>query len=175
MDDHKRSSASPDGGDREAIREVRLAPFSSPLGVQEAASVFEPTARGRGKTAPHMEVRDLVPEPPLRRHLLFDQAHRLATMPRKKQDEFSQSAFWSALVSVPGGVAGFLDIMDKTPTQPKILDLTEVTALAVCVALFVFAVVKPGKIETSEEYLNKLYGIQPAAPSRRRWYLLWLA
>jgi hypothetical protein len=131
--------------------------------------------RHKRKRNPQMEVQDLNPDPPLRRHLIFDQAHRLATMPRKRYDDALQSAFWSALVSLPGAIAGLSDILAKAPTQPKLFDVAEVTIFAVCLALCISALVKRGDIKTSQDYLNELYQIAPQSASSRwrKLPLLW--
>jgi len=122
----------------------------------------------RNKTA-RMAVKDVDADPPARRKLLFDEAHRLATMPRQKREEFTQSAFWSAIATGTSGLAGLYDILSDKPVQPKMLDLSEILIFAICVALVIVGNRKLGRVETAEEYLNRLYNVSktPGAVTKK--------
>lgn len=121
--------------------------------VQQASSALE----AGGDSQSTMRVKDIEADPPVRASVLYDQAYRLATMPRGKFDDFTQSAFWSAITSATGFAAGLYDLLSNTSTDPKWLDLAEVMTFAVCVALAITGVARLREAETSEQYLNKLF------------------
>jgi hypothetical protein len=133
--------------------------------------------RASRRKASSMPVRDIERDPPVRRDILFDEAYRLAMMPRQKRDDFAQTAFWSAVVTATSGLAGLYDILLKEPAQPKALDILEILIFGICVALWIVGIRNRGNIETAEEYLNKLYQVQqaivePGNRVARAWRLL---
>jgi hypothetical protein len=100
--------------------------------------------------------------------MLFSDAMRLATMPRRKSDEFTQAAFWAFLTSLPGGFTGIYDLMLEKPIQPKGLDLLLFSTALICLAAMVIGSARRASDgETSEEYLNRLYKLPP--PPKPRW------
>jgi len=161
-------SSQPEMGEEKPGESPPQAAYDSASGLQRRPSEGGDRS-GKTKKNPTMEVQDLLPAPPVRRHLLFDQAHRLATMPRQKHDDFTTAAFWSAVVTATSGIAGIYDILSDKPTQPKLLDLTEILIFGVCVAVTIIGVRKVGMVKTSSEYLNELYSIA-AKEKRRKWY-----
>lgn len=92
-------------------------------------------------------------------------------MPRGKMEEFTQAAFWSAIATATSGLGGFFDLLQQTPTQPKLLAISEVLIFGICVALAVVGALRPRDTETAEEYLNKLYNVP--SPPYRTWKEWW--
>ena len=121
-----------------------------------------------------MPVRDVKPSPPARRNTLYFEAHRLATLPRGKYADYTQTAFWTVLATITAGVAALYDLLLDKPSQPKILDVALIVIPAICIAITVLGVFQRDDVQTSEAYLKELYGVPPELKRKRRWYFLWL-
>lgn len=115
------------------------------------------------------EFREVDHEPLLRRRLVYEQAHLLATLPRKRVDEFTQAAFWAAVAAVTPGIAGLIDIDSATPAQPRMLDIAEIIIFAVCVALGVTGCLRNRGAQLSEDCLRSLYGLPDPVKEKTKW------
>jgi hypothetical protein len=112
------------------------------------------------------------PRKPLQVHSLqLDQLHQLATMPRRKRNEGLLAAFWAAVTSATPAFAGYFDVMSKAPKSTQ-LDLVEIVTFAVCVAAVVLTASRTTKMETAEEYMRRICGIEGApVPGIRGWFI----
>jgi hypothetical protein len=104
----------------------------------------------------------------MERPLIWEQAHRLATMPRHRVSELLQGAFWAFLASLPGGVGSCIDLARRPPSAPLVVNVVGIGACAVALAFVVFAVFYRSGDRTSEEYLNELYELPETAPGKLR-------
>jgi hypothetical protein len=100
---------------------------------------------------------DIPAEPIKRRPLTEDEARRLAELPRDKISGTVQAALWSALTSLTGAAAGLVDIMAKTPAQPKSVDLLEMGTFIVCAAICLPGLVSARGTETADDFLKELF------------------
>jgi hypothetical protein len=113
------------------------------------------------------EVTDVPPAKPKRTSLLFDQAQRLATLPRTRWDGRTSNAFWAGVATAVTAYAGLQDLLTKPPKNAP-LSLVEVVIFVLCVGIFLAGVRKPGDKQTSEAYLNELFGIPAPKPGKLR-------
>src|ERR1700757_1056338 len=65
-----------------------------------------------------MAVEKVATDPPKQVEILIDHLHRLATMRRRKQSDFAQSALWAAIATAASGIYGWIDITSLKPNQP---------------------------------------------------------
>ncbi len=136
-----------------------------------------PPKNRRNKSAQKMEVETVTPQPRKSRQTLFDEARRLATLPRHRLNKMVSTAFWAAIAASPSAISGYSDLFSKTPTQTKILDLIEILILVVCLTAFVIGLITTERgIQTSEEYLLELYpkDLEIKPKGWRKIVLIWL-
>lgn len=130
-------------------------------------------------TLSSMDVEDVPINPPKRFHFIYEQVHRLATMPRHKQSDFAHHALFAAIATATSGIAGWMDITSPKPTQDIKLDVAEIVIFVVCVVLAIVGYFITRSEETAEEYLNRICGLPKKSPTefqkwRRRtfsWFL----
>jgi hypothetical protein len=137
----------------------------------------DPTQKSVGPTASSTKkpsrrsFRDIDADPPLRRQLFFEQAHRLATMPRLKVGETFFGALWTTVATLPGASAAYVDLTKSPPNQSLILNLASIGTFIISLAFTATALFASHHNETSKEYLDTLYGIPQKPPGRfRRWW-----
>ena len=80
-------------------------------------------------------------------------------MPRHKVSDMRQQAFWAFLASAPGGWSGYKELTGSTNATDKTIPIAEVVCCCVAVAFLIYGFFHRRKIQTSEEYLDHLYGI----------------
>jgi hypothetical protein len=81
-------------------------------------------------------------------------------MPRKRWDERTSAAFWAAVATAVPAYAGAHDLL-ANPPKDAVLSLVEVAIFLLCAGIFLAGQRLPGSRQTSEEYLNELFGLPP--------------
>lgn len=107
---------------------------------------------------------DMTPEKLKRRPTLLHEAQMLATLPRRKRDEFVLAAFWGWVASLPGAYIGYHDLTLNTHQQPIELDLLSIIITASATAALLIGILRLSRVETSTDYLKKLFEIEDDPP-----------
>jgi hypothetical protein len=117
---------------------------------------------------------EAVPPQPIKTvNLPFERAQMLATLPRKKWDEWTWAALGGAVAAFPSAIDAIISAYQATPVSFRIFQTIQIVIFGGFLVWFFVSRAYSKGTQTTAEYLNELYSIRPDKAAQKKWWQFW--
>lgn len=114
---------------------------------------------------------EAVPPQPIKTvHLPYERAHMLATLPRKKWDEWTWAALGGAVAAFPSAIDAIISAFQATPVSFKVFQTFQILIFGGFLVWFFVSRAYSKGTQTATEYLNELYSLPPDKAAPKKWW-----